>query len=147
MTQDAPAASRERRRVNPIFLATAIAAIVWGVLSIRNATRDGPVEPEHADAPRADAAVEMLDVRYRVTGSAASARITFAAPAGGTSQTEAKLPWEHRYSVPADAKVRLYASAQNQGEYGDLIVSIVIDGKIVQASRADGAYSIANVSL
>jgi uncharacterized repeat protein (TIGR02543 family) len=85
------------------------------------------------------------EVVYRITGTASSVDVTLNNPTGGTEQySNVPLPKEYSYSSFSDDFV--YISAQNQGEYGTVTVSIYVDGVLFKTSSSSGAYVIATAS-
>lgn len=90
-------------------------------------------------------------VVYEITGTAEKVSITLSNATGGTEQSQVPLkfgktsiPWqESYYSFPSHF---LYISAQNQGEYGTVTVSIYVKGKLFKTSTSSGAYVIATAS-
>lgn len=91
-------------------------------------------------------------VVYEITGTAEKVNITLSNDTGGTEQSYTYLnptktlstPWRREYySFPNRF---LYISAQNQGEYGTVTVSIYVNGELFKTSSSSGAYVIASAS-
>jgi len=84
------------------------------------------------------------EVKYRVTGTAARASLTYETPSGTEQQQKVKLPWY----ITFDATLGQFAylSAQNEGESGNVIVEILVDGLPWKKATSSGAYSIASCS-
>lgn len=84
-------------------------------------------------------------VVYEITGSASYASATLSNREGGTEQySRVAIPW--RYTDKSFFGSFLYISAQNQGEYGTVTVSIYVDDKLYKTSTSSGAYVIATAS-
>ncbi len=84
-------------------------------------------------------------VVYEITGSAKNVDVTLNNTTGGTEQySNVPVPKQFTYSNFTDNF--LYISAQNQGEYGSVTVTIYIDGKLFKTSTSVGAYVIASAS-
>lgn len=90
------------------------------------------------------AAAPARTVTYSVEGSASTVSLTYNNGQGGTEQEKAAVPWTR--NITAKEGDFLYISAQNQDEYGDVIVRITVDGQEVKRSNSSGRYSIANAS-
>jgi hypothetical protein len=85
------------------------------------------------------------EVLYRITGTASSVDVTLSNATGGTEQySNVYLPKEYSYYSFSDDFV--YISAQNQGEYGTVTVSIYVNGNLFKTSTSSGAYVIATAS-
>jgi len=85
------------------------------------------------------------EVVYEITGSAESVNVTLANGTGGTEQYSfAYIPKKYAYSSFPESF--LYISAQNNGEYGTVTVSIYVNGKMFKTSSSSGAYVIADAS-
>jgi hypothetical protein len=79
---------------------------------------------------------------YEITGSADKVDVTMNNATGGTEQhSEVSVPTKYVFDNFPDSY--LYISAQNQGEYGTVRVSIYVDGKLFKTSSSSGAYVIA----
>lgn len=83
-------------------------------------------------------------VTYYVEGSTSSASLTYENEQGGTQQEIVRVPWRKTLEIPRNSF--LYISAQNQNSYGDLSVSIWVDGIEYKRSEATGGYTIASAS-
>jgi hypothetical protein len=83
--------------------------------------------------------------QYRVAGTALAAQLTYANATGGTEQHTVNLPWSSDI-FPTSADEFLYISAQNQGEYGSVVVEILVDGVVWKTSESSGQYCIADAS-
>jgi hypothetical protein len=87
----------------------------------------------------------LPEVTYKITGTAIKVDVTLNNDTGGTEQYgNVYLPREYWYPLFSDDFV--YISAQNQGEYGTVIVSIYVDGVLFKTSTSSGAYVIATAS-
>lgn len=85
------------------------------------------------------------EVEYKITGSASRVDVTLNNASGGTSQyTDVSVPHSYRFDTFSDWF--LYISAQNQGEYGSVTVTIYLNGEVVATSTSSGAYVIATAS-
>lgn len=82
--------------------------------------------------------------RYRVTGSAREASITYRNAKGGTQQTAGRIPWEVTFD--SRAGTFLYVSAQNQGASGSVSCDIVVNGEVKTTATSTGAYVVAECS-
>jgi hypothetical protein len=91
-----------------------------------------------------DAGTGSHTVSYLVTGSAASAMLTYANAQGGTEQVTVALPWSVNYNMSQGDF--LYVSAQNQEAAGDVTTTIQVDGNTFKTSTSSGAYVIATAS-
>jgi hypothetical protein len=83
-------------------------------------------------------------ITYRVDGTARSASVTYSNGTGGTEQKTVSVPWSKSFDTQSGEF--LYISAQNNGEYGDVTVSITADGKIIKDATSSGEYVIATAS-
>lgn len=85
------------------------------------------------------------DIKYEVTGTAASVSLTYENASGGTSQTSGTaLPWVYTFS--AKSGDFLYVSAQNDGATGSVTAAVYENDSVVQTSTSSGAYVIATAS-
>ena len=92
-----------------------------------------------------DQQITYHEVHYDVSGTAASADITYATTDGGTAQVAAAtLPWSTGFG--AQPGTFLYLSAQNTGSTGDITVQIIVNGAPWKSSTSSGAYVIATAS-
>jgi len=84
-------------------------------------------------------------VIYEITGTASIVDVTLNNPTGGTEQySEVTVPHQFTYSqFPDDF---LYISAQNQGEYGSVTVTIYLNNEVFKTATSEGAYVIATAS-
>jgi len=84
-------------------------------------------------------------VIYEITGTASIVDVTLNNPTGGTEQySGVQVPHQFTYSsFPDDF---LYISAQNQGEYGSVTVTIHLNNEVFKTSTSEGAYVIATAS-
>lgn len=115
--------------------AIAILALTVGLFFVDSAP---PVGVSQQDA-------QPHSVSYSVKGSATeAASLTYSNAQGGTQQEKVRLPWETSFEAKPGAP--LYISAQNEMQYGSVIVQISIDGKEFKTSQASGAYTIASAS-
>lgn len=86
-----------------------------------------------------------IDVEYRVTGSAGKVDVTYENEDGGVSQqSNVTVPWSYKFEARDGDFV--YISAQNQGSYGTVIVTIFKNGGEFKSSTSTGAYVIATAS-
>ena len=86
-----------------------------------------------------------IECEYKVTGSANRVDVTYSNKSGGTSQeSNVSTPWTH--SFKGENEQFVYISAQNQGESGNVTVSIYRNGKKIETSTSNGAYVIATAS-
>lgn len=86
-----------------------------------------------------------IDVKYKVTGTAATVDVTYENSSGGVSQeSDVEVPWS--YSFTGDPGDFVYISAQNQGQTGTVTVTIYRDGDVFKTSTSEGAYVIATAS-
>ena len=82
------------------------------------------------------------EVEYKITGSASQVDVTLNNATGGTEQYD-NVSVPHSYSFDTFSDWFLYISAQNQGEYGSVTVTIYLNGEIVATSTSSCAYVIA----
>lgn len=83
-------------------------------------------------------------IEYRVGGSAHSVSITLSKPDGGTEQHDVHVPWNRTYhSNTGDV---LYIAAQNKDNYGDVSVTILIDGVTANSASSSAEYGIASTN-
>ena len=84
------------------------------------------------------------EVTYKVSGkNTLKASLTLETP-DGTSQQEARLPWQKSYDFTQGSFV--YLSAQNQSDSGCITVQIILRGKTWKEVESCGAYVIASAS-
>ena len=83
-------------------------------------------------------------IEYVVEGSASSAGLTYNNETGGTEQQKVPLPW--RKLITVSRGYFAYISAQNQGAYGSITVTILLNGVPVKSSKSSGEYGIASAS-
>lgn len=87
----------------------------------------------------------MCDVKYKVTGTAATVDVTIENEDGGCSQfSDVSVPWT--YSFEREEGEFVYVSAQNCGNSGSVTVTIYKDGDTFKTSTSSGAYVIATAS-
>jgi uncharacterized repeat protein (TIGR02543 family) len=82
------------------------------------------------------------EVEYKITGTASQVDVTLNNATGGTEQYD-NVSVPHSYSFDTFSDWFLYISAQNQGEYGSVTVTIYLNGEVVATSTSSGAYVIA----
>lgn len=86
-------------------------------------------------------------IRYEVTGSASGASVTYTNADGGTSQeNNVGVPWSRSFDVDDGDYTFLSISAQNEGEYGTITVTIYVDNTPFKTSSSAGEYAIADAS-
>ena len=85
------------------------------------------------------------EVEYKITGTASKVFVTLNNATGGTEQYD-NVSVPHTYSFDTFSDWFLYISAQNQGEYGSVTVTIYLNGAVVNTSTSSGAYVIADAS-
>lgn len=84
-------------------------------------------------------------VAYEITGTASSVSVTLSNPSGDTEQhSDVSVP--HTYSYSSFPGNFLYISAQNQGDYGSVTVTIYVNGKIYKTSTSSDASTPAIAS-
>ena len=82
-------------------------------------------------------------VKYRLTGDASGADLTWMDGNGQTAQANGKaVPLSGDVSFSARAGAFLYFSAQNTGAFGSLTCQIVVDGEVVAENTSSGGYAI-----
>ncbi len=85
------------------------------------------------------------EVEYKITGTASQVDVTLNNATGGTEQYDnVSVPHTYRFDTFSDWF--LYISAQNQGEYGSVTVTIYLNGGVVNTATSEGAYVIATAS-
>ena len=85
------------------------------------------------------------EVEYKITGTASRVSVTLNNATGGTEQYDnVSVPHTYRFDIFSDWF--LYISAQNQGEYGSVTVTIYLNGEVVNTATSVGAYVIATAS-
>jgi len=85
------------------------------------------------------------EVEYKITGTASQVDVTLNNATGGTEQFD-NVSVPHTYTFEEFNDWFLYVSAQNQGEYGSVTVTIYLNGEVVATSTSSGAYVIATAS-
>jgi len=85
------------------------------------------------------------EVEYKITGTASQVDVTLNNASGGTEQYD-NVSVPHTYTYETFDDWFLYISAQNQGEYGSVTVTIYLNGEVVKTSTSSGAYVIATAS-
>jgi hypothetical protein len=85
------------------------------------------------------------EVEYKITGTASRVSVTLNNATGGTEQYD-NVSVPHTYIFDTFTDWFLYISAQNQGEYGSVTVTIYLNGEVVATSTSSGAYVIATAS-
>jgi len=89
--------------------------------------------------------VYEYEVEYKISGTAEKVNVTLNNSSGGTEQySDVATPHSYRYRNFYDWFV--YISAQNQGETGNVTVSIYHKGILFDSSTSSGAYVIATAS-
>jgi hypothetical protein len=82
-------------------------------------------------------------VQYQITGTAKSVDVTLNNVSGGTEQySGVSVPHTFTYNNFTD--YFLYISAQNNGQTGTVIVTIIVNGQVLKTSSSSGAYVIAS---
>jgi len=83
------------------------------------------------------------DVQYSVSGSAASASLTYTDSGGGTAQiADIDLPWELSFSASSGFIAQIMA--QNNGATGSVRASILVNGELCEDTSSTGEYVIAH---
>ncbi len=86
--------------------------------------------------------LESRRIEYRVSGDARKAMVTMMKPDGGIEQHETfSLPWSREFTAKTGTHLSL--SAQNQNSYGEVTVTILVNGIALKGSSASAAYGIA----
>ena len=114
----------------------------WGITSV-NSTSKKVVSVQVADWELTGGTPS--EVIYEVNGTADKVDVTLHNATGGTEQ-HSSVSVPIRYPFGRFSDTFLYISAQNQGEYGTVRVSIYVDGEIFKTSSSSGAYVIATAS-
>ena len=132
-----------------IFVIVIVAGlVVMGNDTLRELFGFSPASSSSASTPaliRASTPDRRREVLYRVSGNDTShAAVTCRNAQGGTEQHKVELPWELPLAVEPGQFV--YLSAQNQEEYGGVVVEILIEGKPWKKSESEGAHTIATAS-
>ena len=85
-------------------------------------------------------------VTYQITGTANHVFVTYQNSSGGTSQTGSTLPFN--YALTAKTGDFLYLSAQidTNPDPGNMTVSILKSGAVIQTGTATGSGSIITIS-
>lgn len=83
-------------------------------------------------------------VRYKITGTATSADLTYKTPNGTTQQKTVNLPFEIEYSYYTDDFK--YISAQSNSSSGSVRVELFIKNSLVDTGFCDGGYCIATAN-
>lgn len=83
-------------------------------------------------------------VGYLVEGSANAVSITIRNSSGGTEQHEVKVPYIDWFDVSGHPFV--YLSAQKKDEFGEIHVSITVNGRVIQEARTSSPFGIATAS-
>jgi hypothetical protein len=100
-----------------------------------------PYEPlDYSEYENTDLSVEL-----KVTGTAQTVSITFQNKEGGTSQiSDVVMPWSYKYTGYPNKFY--YISAQNNGETGTIMITVLRNGATYKTSTSSGAYVIATAS-
>ncbi len=99
------------------------------------------IPPESSTPPY----TALPSVVYKITGTAKAVDVTLSNPTGGTEQySGVYLPVQVTYNSFSDSFV--YISAQNDGSYGSVTVSIYVNNALFKTSTSSGAYVIATAS-
>ena len=88
-------------------------------------------------------------IKYEVTGTVSSVNITMQNSEGNTEQlSDVPVPWSKEFTVTPEGVVGYYTyiSAQNNGDFGTVIVKIYVDGKVFKTATSNGDYVIADAS-
>ena len=93
---------------------------------------------------QAATAASMVQVTYRVTGTANTVRLTYENASGNTEQKDpVRVPWTATYTMPRGAFV--YISAQNNGNTsGSVVCEILVNGVVIEQAESSGKYVIAS---
>jgi len=145
-------ANKIRKKPVKYWLIGAPTALILFIVGVSaSPTTTTPSQP--SQSPTQTPSYSGPAVVYEVTGTAEEVSITLSNATGGTEQCHwyflvgdksSSTPWQREYySFP---NYFLYISAQNQGEYGRVTVSIYVDGKLFKTSSSSGAYVIASAS-
>jgi uncharacterized cupredoxin-like copper-binding protein len=135
------------------FLTTLMAFVVLTVIIVlanpgggtkgaSGGTSAAPPAARAAVQQPAKAAPAMQTVTYVVTGSDA-AQVTYG-PAG--SDLSGGVPMHVTKDIPSSAPVYYAISAQLQGS-GSVSCQILVDGKVISSSTANGGYNIASCEI
>ena len=95
--------------------------------------------------PAATARPLMVNVVYEVTGSGASADLTYENQTGNTEQRTVPVPWKQTLTVPAGSF--LYVSAQSADDGTRTIgCTISVNGRVLETAESRGRFVIATCS-
>jgi hypothetical protein len=110
--------------------------VIVGIATCLMSPSPEPSGPSHTSLPT---------VIYKISGTAERVDVTLSNAGGGTEQySNVYVPKQYSYYSFSDDFV--YISAQNQGEYGTVTVSIYVDDVLFKTSTSSGAYVIATAS-
>ena len=113
--------------------------------------------PDHPNAAKIQANIDSVKnltaedptanvsdiITYEITGSAASALVTYSQQGGSIGQeNDVPVPWTKTLTITGEYR-SLAVSAQNSGD-GDITCSIKVGDKVVNTVTSKGAYAIAS---
>lgn len=131
----------ERRMVGVLVVAACAAA------GLAACADDSPSPAERSREAAAIVSAMARTVHYDVTGTANGVDVTVATPTGTSQGSGKAVPLRGPSGPGLTYKFGpgefLYVSAQNNGETGNVVCSITVDGKVISQNTASGAYAIA----
>lgn len=84
---------------------------------------------------------------YEVSGTSGDYNVTLEASPSGTEQySNVGNDWWYKWEQTGNNPRFLYISAQNQNDFGTVIVKIIRDGITIATNSSSGAYVIATSS-
>jgi hypothetical protein len=142
--------SRGDRWVVGIVIALVVGLVVWrGVSNAGDDDDGGGGRTNVTVATRSGSCpIGRLEVRYLVDGTARSASITMETSTGVSQAADRSVPLETTTGERGLTQCFspgsfVYISAQNEGETGNVICSIEVDGITISRNTGAGAYAIA----
>ncbi len=89
---------------------------------------------------------QIWHIQYEITGSASSADVTFSLPGEvGIEQHTVVLPYTSQ-TLAFKGADHAFIMAQNKGENGTVIITIIGNGLPMEKTSSEGAYAIASAS-
>lgn len=117
-----------------------VGLVVGGIIIANNNSSSTPTRPA------------TIEVTYKVEGDISSADITYEGPTGIAQQSGVNVPLRRQSDGGEGIKFttslshRLYLSAQNHGDSGDVTCIIEVDGIEITRNTSRGGYTIATCS-
>jgi hypothetical protein len=134
---------KQKLKINKFILLGCVILALIGIILIAFVTVSYPTA-NTPSVPKISVPTKT-SVQYTVEGWYTGIAVTLNNDTGGTEQYDVGAVSFSKY-YPDFQNNFLYISAQNQGNYGSVTVSIYVDGRLYKSASSSGGYVIATAS-